>query len=126
MYLQGNSTHTQIDSFTRFSSNNPFRQNLERASNGSFSLGRPDKGRAFEEWVEKNKQLLDDSEEEEEPILYYVTHYGEDYKSPESDRITGGSRGAKKHNDLEDGYLSRPSFPTALRTGSDSSVNYHR
>lgn len=125
MYLQRDSTHTSTDSFTRFSSNNPFRQNLERTGNGSFSSGKPDKGRAFEEWVEKNKQLLDDSEEEE-PILYYVSHYGEESKSPDSGSISGGSRGSTKHNNLKNDYLPRPSFPTALRTGSDSSVNYHR
>lgn len=56
----------------RISSNNPFRQDLA-GPNPSFSLNRSSSsvhlsGSAFEEWVNKNKELIELSDEDEIPI----------------------------------------------------------
>lgn len=114
MYKQPNHSFESSTSGRRLSSNNPF-----RPANGSSDLltdpasSRPTTTRnlsnnsvrstnsqAFEDWVEKNKVLVDLSSDEED------TRY---YMNP-------------NQKDID---FAKPQFPPKpTRTGSDSSVNY--
>lgn len=95
MYQQpSNHSYSSTDSL-RWSSNNPFRQ-------ASISQTQPRNN--FDEWVDKNKQLLDLSSDDEEDDAGAVGFH----QSTES--------------------FGRPSAfpPTPVRADSDSSINYAR
>ncbi|KAK6201494.1 Pal1 cell morphology protein-domain-containing protein [Scheffersomyces amazonensis] len=123
MYQQPNHSYSSTDSFKRVSSNNPFRQSLESptkvsttirqqyTSNSNHSNGSGSHSKAhrhntppnFDDWVLKNKQLLDLSDEDDDDDDNYglsVNHRGDNYN------------------------YRKPIPPKPVRTGSDSSINY--
>ena len=120
MYRQPNHSYTSSDSLRRLSSNNPFRiqqqqqqqqqqqpkyvapQQSNRSNN---SVSSPSN---FEDWVEKNKQLIEISSDEDEPY-----------------RPVDMSLNMKDTTKNNSGDLARPVFPhKPVRADSDSSVNY--
>ncbi|ODV78509.1 Pal1-domain-containing protein [Suhomyces tanzawaensis NRRL Y-17324] len=114
MYKQPNHSYASTDSLRRLSSNNPFRQHQAQASYeppklsnlSSLSLHSGERPSSFGDWVEKNKQLLDNSSDEEQP--FRPVNMG------------------LKYSPLSREDLGKPVFPPKPhRADSDSSVNYH-
>lgn len=122
MYQQPKTINYSSESLRRLSSNNPFRQyELPTHTNHSTnSVSSKGKGSNFDEWIQKNKELLDLSDDDEplQPINMNVSlnHSG---NSSNSGRSFSGYASPLGET------FSRPEFPTRpTRTGSDSSVNY--
>lgn len=122
MYQQPNHSYQSSDSLRRLSANNPFRQhNFEpprHVNRSASSLGSghsASQNQAFDDWVEKNKQLIEESDDED---LYSLPNPVD--MSLNFNESRDNSRPANdQFNDL-----ARPTFPTTVRAGSDSSVNY--
>ncbi|KAK6462288.1 Pal1 cell morphology protein-domain-containing protein [Scheffersomyces coipomensis] len=126
MYQQPNHSYSSTDSFKRISSNNPFRQFVDQpttsstiqqqhhtststtTSNRSSNGGgrRTNTPPNFDEWVQKNKQLLDLSDGEEED-------------DDEDDDYGFAAPQKSNYNYKKPQMPSRP-----VRAGSDSSINY--
>lgn len=147
MFQQPNHLFESTDSGRRLSSNNPFRQfagiDSNKSGNGQSGYEAPrlrnqlgssvksNGSSAFEDWVEKNKQLVNISSDEEDDL----------YGAPKlSTNIHPSSKHINLHSELKNGYttnrrldsndhnddLARPVFPGApVRAGSDSNVNYN-
>ncbi|RLV90233.1 Uncharacterized protein JA1_004704 [Spathaspora sp. JA1] len=139
MYQQPNHSYTSADSLRRLSSNNPFRNQIDREqlqsqaqASGShvFNIS-PTKSPSkisrlgqssitFENWIEKNKSLLDLSSDEEE----------DDIKINKEDDIlnvyqSNGGTPLSSHNNSASGTPRPPQFPPrATRAGSDTSIHY--
>jgi len=64
MYQQPNQS---FDSGRRISSNNPFRQDVTGSSNRSTGLGHSTNS-TFDDWVKKNKQLIELLDDEDAPL----------------------------------------------------------
>ncbi|EAZ63017.1 predicted protein [Scheffersomyces stipitis CBS 6054] len=112
MYRQSNHSYASTDSSRRLSSNNPFRTSVQiepAISRSSLSAGSENRvstpPQNFEDWVQKNKSLVDMSDDED----FY--------------EATESSNGSANNNSSTD--FARPAFPARpVRAGSDSSVNY--
>ncbi|KAJ9102160.1 hypothetical protein QFC19_004898 [Naganishia cerealis] len=98
MYQQPNHSYTSAESLRRLSSNNPFRQHAASRGVPLGSLSHSSNS-AFDDWVDKNKKLFEESSDEE------------DYMA----------NGASPMHET----FARPKMPAQpVRAGSDSSVNY--
>ncbi|KAK6455117.1 uncharacterized protein RJT20DRAFT_136277 [Scheffersomyces xylosifermentans] len=119
MYRQPSQTYGSTDSLRRLSSNNPFRQHVEQPigssqiehpTRTSLTLGSdrvPTPPTNFEDWIEKNKQLIDGSDEDDV------------YEEPSRHHSTGHTSNSSS------GDFAKPVFPPRpVRADSDSSVNY--
>ncbi|CAH2352613.1 hypothetical protein CLIB1423_07S03554 [[Candida] railenensis] len=114
MYQQPQGSYHSSDSLRRFSSNNPFRQQPFSApqhsnpSNGSIRSSNA----AFDDWVERNKKIINESSDEEDGAVTADTIVN----------FYGSSISPVKPNREE---LAKPELPPKpVRTGSDSTVNY--
>lgn len=123
MYQQPNHSYQSSDSLRRLSANNPFRQNnfepprhINRSASSLGSGHSTSQNQAFEDWVEKNKQLIEDSDDEDIYSLPKPVDMNLNMN------VTGEASRPVHYNNYSD--LPRPSFPNTVRAGSDSSVNY--
>lgn len=126
MYQQPNHSYQSSDSLRRLSVNNPFRprnfeqpQHLNRSATSVGSAHSNTQNQAFDDWVEKNKQLIEESDDEDF------------YRSPDPidmnlnmDHTANNAVPLSTYNN-DHHELSRPVFPVTVRAGSDSSVNYN-
>lgn len=122
MYQQPNHSYQSSDSLRRLSANNPFRQNsfepprhVNRSASSLGSGHSASQNQAFDDWVEKNKQLIEESDDED---LYSLSNHVD--MGLNLNESQDASRPINGHFN----NLPRPSFPTTVRAGSDSSVNY--
>lgn len=120
MYQQPNHSYQSSDSLRRLSVNNPFRQNNfeppRHVNRSATSLGSTSKNQAFDDWVDKNKNLIEVSDDEDIYSLSNAVDMSLNMNvSDDAPRPAG-------YNDYNE--LPRPSFPNTVRAGSDSSVNY--
>lgn len=140
MFQQPNHSFESTDSGRRLSSNNPFRQfvgsdstssgkgyEAPRLRNQLGSSVKSNGSSAFDEWVEKNKQLVNMSSDDEDDF----------YGGPKrGTNIHTSSKHTNLHSELKAGHairkglntddFARPAFPGApVRAGSDSNVNYN-
>lgn len=90
MYQQPNHSYHSTESLRRLSSNNPFR-NVSNSSNNSETRYTNSNGTNlvkspnsnFDSWVAKNKQLIDDENEELDENLNNYLLLDEDYSKPQ-------------------------------------------
>ncbi|EGW31442.1 uncharacterized protein SPAPADRAFT_62006, partial [Spathaspora passalidarum NRRL Y-27907] len=135
MYQQPNHSYASADSLRRFSSNNPFRNQIDQRSvqpqNSGSSLSNSNKNRSpsksslgqssitFENWIQKNKDLLalsSDEEEDEAPI-----NRDDDILNVYQ---SNGGTPLTSHNNSTSGTPRPPQFPRATRADSDTSIHY--
>lgn len=137
MYQQPNHSFDSTQS-RRLSSNNPFRfmnnngNGSNSNNNSSGNLSRPNMNRtasdrstgnqAFEDWVEKNKVLIDISSDEENDEIY------NNHTKISNNKSSNSNNNNNNYNyDQSNDQFVQPNFPAKpVRTGSDSSVNYNR
>lgn len=147
MYRQSSQGNKSSDSVRRLSTNNPFRQvsyEQPKHYNGSGTSVRSNgSNKAFEDWVEKNKLLMAESDDDfddlygsyqDTPSSYVKSPSLANYHDAGSKSASNGStrRPVSTYGNgnihvnqrMTQEEFSRPSFPPSVRAGSDSSVNY--
>lgn len=128
MYQQPNYSYHSNDSVHRLSSNNPFRMSSQSSGGGGgggfndnlsmsskkSQLVRSPQLTSFDEWVKKNKKLIDQDETFDDSYDNYLLV---DEQSRNKRVDLGGSTGSD--------YYAKPVLPPS-RTGSNGSTTSHR
>lgn len=134
MYQQPNHSYASTDSIRRLSSNNPFRATSgvsdtgdrvvsidstgnrisSNSSNGSVNMVRSPNSKNFDNWVAKNKKLVQENDSFEDDN--YNNYLLLDEYAGSTDRL--------HESPADDPLLAPPTKPKTLRTNSDSSVKY--